>query len=86
MGERRPRVDCPKCGKDVALTPSGLIGWHKDDTRASRGYYCDAAQTMTEADVRAHEVQLLAELIAKYPDQAYTVAVEAQLAAKRDGT
>lgn len=64
---RRPRVDCPVCGRDVALTPkTGVIGRHLDP----RGYACGAAGTLPGRDAHREEIRLLKALVAKYPEQA----------------
>lgn len=71
MGGPRPRVRCPVCGRDVALTArSRRLGPHRDDTGKSRGYYCDGAGTVTEEEARAAELRVLAMLVYRYPDKA----------------
>jgi YD repeat-containing protein len=53
------------------LTPvTGVIGRHKDPTRASAGYYCDGAGRLTARDAHRADLRRLAKLVAAYPEQA----------------
>jgi hypothetical protein len=71
MTTRRPRVTCPACGRDVALTEhSGRIGRHFDQTGRSHGYYCDAVGTLPGPAVHQAELRQLAELIFRHPQRA----------------
>jgi len=64
----RPRVDCPVCGRDVALNPSGTIRWHKDPE--SLAWSCKAAGTLTAEDAEQADLGRLAVLVERYPEQA----------------
>lgn len=63
----RRRVDCPVCDRDVALTATGLIGWHKDPAGIART--CKAAGKLTGADAVKADLERLAKLVARYPAQ-----------------
>jgi hypothetical protein len=67
---RRQRIDCPICGRDVALNPKGTIRLHVDQTGEVGTYYCPASNAMTAAAVRAAELARLADLVTRYPQQA----------------
>lgn len=70
MATVRPRVTCPDCGRNVALTPTGRIGWHMDRTGASDGYYYCDGYGQFAGDVAAAQLDRLAVLVERYPERA----------------
>lgn len=64
----RERVDCPVCGVNVALNPSGKIGRHRDP--GSLALRCRAVGRLTAEDAVRADLRRLADLVERYPEQA----------------
>jgi hypothetical protein len=72
-----PRTTCPYCGRDVPLR-GGRIGYHKDQTGKSSGYWCDGYRKqpvpdhlvdleplvdLVEAHIRLHARDIAAQIV-----------------------
>ena len=69
----RRRVDCPVCDRDVALTAkTGVVGPHDDPRFARR---CKAAGKLTGEDAVKADLERLAKLVERYPEQARELVI-----------
>lgn len=71
MAERRDRVICPVCDRDVAVSSvRRLIAPHVGIAGRQNGRWCEAAGNLTETDARRTDLRRLAELVNAYPQRA----------------